>query len=379
MPAPTSRNSVACSNTSTSSPARLSVSAAASPPIPAPITMIRTSLLAASEEARIFDRGTSIHHDCQAGLLGAARCVEVDYPKLAPEDARTFGDGLLDNLRHELRASEHVHHLDGLGNRCEVRIALLAESTAQRVGIELRIYRNHFEAVALEQPCDFERVARRIVGASDYSDRGWPRQDLANLCVGRIAEFHNLMISRDNRPHKAMDFLATLREYLVALLVRIVDVARLARERAQREHRPLLGAGKSLDQLARLLLRHRDDEIGFLEHLGMPLEIGRSRFVADVDADFAQRHPRVERNERAITRIRRDARGLDRDVVVEAERVEFVSQYVLGHHAARRVGGADKQDGTKARLTRSRAFSFLLSRQESTRPRPSPRPCSPSW
>src|SRR5580693_3374853 len=148
MPAPTSRSSTACSNMSTSRPARRSVSAAARPPIPAPITMIRTSLLVASEEARVFDRGASIHHDCQAGLLGAARCVEVDYPKLAPEDARTFSDGLLDDLRHELRASEHVNHFDRLGNRCQVRVALLAEGAAERVGLELRIYRNHLEAVA---------------------------------------------------------------------------------------------------------------------------------------------------------------------------------------------------------------------------------------
>ncbi len=56
-------------------------------------------------------------------------------------------------------------------------------------------------------------------------------------------------------------------------------------------------AGKALDQIARLLLGHRDDEIGLLEHLGMPLEIGGGRFVADVDADFAQRHPRVERDQ----------------------------------------------------------------------------------
>src|SRR5271156_3134609 len=200
MPAPTSRNSAACSNTWTSRPARRSVSAAARPPIPAPITMIRTSLPAASEEARVFDRGASIHHDRQAGLLGAARCVEVDHPKLAPEDARAFSDGLLDDLRHELRAPEHVHHLDRLGNRSQVRVALLAESTAQRVSLELRIYRNHLEAVALEQLGDSERVARRIIGAADDSDRGRPRQDLANLCVGWVAEFHGPIISRDNRP-----------------------------------------------------------------------------------------------------------------------------------------------------------------------------------
>ena len=150
-------------------------------------------------------------------------------------------------------------------------------------------------------------------------------------------------------------------------------------ERTQREHRALARAGEALDQLARLLLGHRDDEIGLLEHLGMPLEVGRRRFVADVDADFAQRHPRVERDQRAVARVRRDARRGDRDVVIEAERVEFAAQDMLGHHAARGVGGADKQDGTKARLTRSRAFGFLLSRQKSTRPRPSPRPCSPSW
>src|SRR6202030_3763210 len=150
-------------------------------------------------------------------------------------------------------------------------------------------------------------------------------------------------------------------------------------EGTQREHWTLARAGEALDQFARLLFGHRDDEISLLEHLGIPLEVGGRRFVADVDTNFAQRHPRVERDQRTVARVRRDARRGDRDFVIEAERVEFAAQDMLGHHAARGGGGADKQDGTKARLTRSRAFRFLLDRQKSTRPRPSPRPCFLSW
>src|SRR5208337_2797006 len=183
----------------------------------------------------------------------------------------------------------------------------------------------------------------------------------------------------DDGRDEAMDFLAAFGEYQVALFVGVVDIAGLARERTQREHRPLARAGKSLDQLARLLLGHRDYEIGLLEHLGMPLEVGGSSLVADVDADFAQRHPGVERDQRAVAGVRRDAGRGNRYLMLEVERVEFAPQDMLGHHAARGVGGANEQDGTKARLTRSRAFRFLLSRQKSTRPRPSPRPCFLSW
>src|SRR5260370_12411106 len=50
--------------------------------------------------------------------------------------------------------------------------------------------------------------------------------------------------------------------------------------------------------------------------------------------------------------------------MVEAERVEFAAQNMLGHHASRGVGRADEEDRTKARLTRSRAFRFHIGGQE---------------
>src|SRR5208337_4770741 len=183
----------------------------------------------------------------------------------------------------------------------------------------------------------------------------------------------------DDGRDEAMDFLAAFGEYQVALFVGVVDVAGLTRERTQREHGTAGSAGKTLDQIARLLPGHRDDEIGLLEHFGMALEVGGGRFVADVDADFAQRHAGVERDQRAVARVGRDAGRGNRDAMVEAERVEFAPQDMLGHHAARGVGGANEEDGTKARLTWSRALRFRLSGQKSTRPRPSPRPCSLSW
>src|SRR5260370_28291274 len=102
----------------------------------------------------------------------------------------------------------------------------------------------------------------------------------------------------------------------------------------------------------------------------MTFQVGGRRFVADVDADFAQRHPRVERDQRTVTCVGCDARRRDHNFVVEAERVEFAAQDMFGHHAARGVGGANKQDGTKARLTRSRAFKFGISGQKIYTPPP---------
>ena len=65
----------------------------------------------------------------------------------------------------------------------------------------------------------------------------------------------------------------------------------------------------------------RDYEVAFLEHLGMPFEVGRDRLVADIDADFAQSHAGVERDQRSVAGVGGDSRRGDRYLMVEAERV----------------------------------------------------------
>src|SRR5260370_14826428 len=77
----------------------------------------------------------------------------------------------------------------------------------------------------------------------------------------------------DDRRDQAMDLFAAFGEYQVAFFVGVIDVALFACERTQGEHRTFAGAGEALDQLARLLLGHRDDEVGLLKHFGMPLEV----------------------------------------------------------------------------------------------------------
>src|ERR1700687_4461470 len=99
----------------------------------------------------------------------------------------------------------------------------------------------------------------------------------------------------------------------------------------------------------------------------MPFQIRRYCLVADIDPDFAQRHPGVERDQRSVPRVGRDSRRGDRYLMIEAERVELAPQNMFGHHASRGVGRADEEDRTKARLTRSRAFRFHIGGQKSLR------------
>src|SRR5260370_42479592 len=101
----------------------------------------------------------------------------------------------------------------------------------------------------------------------------------------------------------------------------------------------------------------------------MPFQVGRDRVVAEIDADFAEPHPGVERDQRSVARIGGDSRRGNCNLMVEAERVEFATQNMFSHHAPRGVGRADEKDRTKARLTRSRAFRFRIDSQKSARVR----------
>jgi hypothetical protein len=115
-------------------------------------------------------------------------------------------------------------------------------------------------------------------------------------------------------------------------------------------HRQRFIDWKTLSEVVRLLIGHRDDEVGFCEQLRMTLEVGRSRFVADIDTNVTQRHPGVERDQRTVAGVRSDTRRPHSNVIDEATAVQFAEHQMLRHHTARRVGGTNQQDGTKARL-----------------------------
>jgi hypothetical protein len=109
-----------------------------------------------SKQAGVFNCRASIDDYCHAGLLGAAGRFEVNYAELAPQYARAFGDCFFHYLRDELGAAEDVYYFYWLGDRCEIRVTLLAQRGAQSVAVQLRIYRNHLEAAALEEFGNFE-------------------------------------------------------------------------------------------------------------------------------------------------------------------------------------------------------------------------------
>src|ERR1700674_278012 len=102
---------------------------------------------------------------------------------------------------------------------------------------------------------------------------------------------------------ESTDLVAANVEDLVALLERIIYIARLAGERAQGEDRARGGSRKALAQVALLLHGHRDHQVGRLQQLRMALQVRRGRLLADSDADRLERHPGVERDQRPVARI----------------------------------------------------------------------------
>src|SRR5260370_24600825 len=85
-------------------------------------------------------------------------------------------------------------------------------------------------------------------------------------------------------------------EHLIALLVRVIDIARLAHEGAQRMHFERSRWREFLEQLARLLFGHRDYEPSFFPPLGVSVEICRGRLVAAMNSHIPQRPSPLARN-----------------------------------------------------------------------------------
>ena len=161
---------------------------------------------------------------------------------------------------------------------------------------------------------------------------------------------------------EAEDFVTACRENEIALLEGIVDIARFARKRAERMDFEMLRDGEAFAQVEGLLRGHRDHHVGGFQQFHMAFQIGGSGFVADIDADFAQRHPGIERDEGAVAGVGRDAGGADAHGAVDTALTQFTREQMLGHHAARRIGGADQEDrGARGVFsTRSRVRTRVL-------------------
>src|SRR5260370_41788956 len=86
-------------------------------------------------------------------------------------------------------------------------------------------------------------------------------------------------------------------EHLIALLVRVIDIARLAHEGAQRMHFERSRRREFLEQLARLLFRHRDYELSFFQQLRASFEIRRGPLVPQLNSNLPEPPSPFHRNQ----------------------------------------------------------------------------------
>ena len=78
----------------------------------------------------------------------------------------------------------------GSGIDAEIGIALLARALSSASASSCGLTGITLKPWLLSNFAILKRVARRIVGASDHRDGGWPRRNRANLGVRRVGEFH---------------------------------------------------------------------------------------------------------------------------------------------------------------------------------------------
>jgi hypothetical protein len=81
----------------------------------------------AAEDARVLDLHAAVHHRVHAGGARELVGLDVENAELLPQAARLDLDGLLRDRQHVAGAAEHVHHVDGLGDLEQVRVAAFAE------------------------------------------------------------------------------------------------------------------------------------------------------------------------------------------------------------------------------------------------------------
>ena len=106
----------------------------------------------------VFLQNTGVHYYEQARAASAFRGLRVDHTFLHPYAARADANRGFDDLWNELRAAEHVHDIDVLGNILQARIGFFAQDFRL-----LRVYGN--DAVARRLQVFSNAVARPVATA----------------------------------------------------------------------------------------------------------------------------------------------------------------------------------------------------------------------
>src|SRR5437867_12108275 len=181
------------------------------------------------------------------------------------------------------------------------------------------------------------RTAWRMSGCSAGARVGPPTRAFSRKS-GRGSEQ-----SVDRLLQAALDLVATGAVHVLVLADRVRDVAVLADELLEREHRPPVGLGEGAE-LALLERGHRQDQVGGGDDLSVLAEVrGEDLGLREVDPVLAEQQARVEGRDHAVARGVTDAARPDPHAAVPLR--EHLFEQRLGHHAPTRVRVADDQDG----------------------------------
>jgi hypothetical protein len=80
----------------------------------------------------VFLEQAAVHHHEQSGGAGPGRRGLVEDSLLKPHGPRSDGDGLIDDVSCFFGTSEHIHDVDGPGERRQIRVAPQAENLVER-------------------------------------------------------------------------------------------------------------------------------------------------------------------------------------------------------------------------------------------------------
>src|ERR1035437_6235437 len=128
-----------------------------------------------SQPAVIF-QNTAVHHHGEAGFHGAPRGVFVDHAFLHPDHLRALANRRFHDLRHEFRAAENIHDIDGFGDGIQIRVTGFTQHLLLQ-----RIHRNDAVAGALHVLGHAITGEEAVSGQADHGDGARVAEDLRNL------------------------------------------------------------------------------------------------------------------------------------------------------------------------------------------------------
>ena len=105
----------------------------------------------------MLPQSSIVHHYQDARFPGLCRRGFIHHTILHPDELRPHLNRFINNGRNQLRTPENVNHIDGLGDRGEVRVALFAQHFLGH-----RIDRDYPVALLLHVPGDPMAVPLRI-------------------------------------------------------------------------------------------------------------------------------------------------------------------------------------------------------------------------